>query len=104
MDIVLKSRVMSALIARKSLLRWWQPRSFFLQDPQWRRAQYMMKSWNVVLRVLVFIFAVRCGLRCIGLMANAAATRLFAWFGRDMFVLQVSLAFIVLGIVAERKQ
>lgn len=64
----------------------------------------LVKSWNVVLRVFMFILLCAIGY---GLLA-AWLTQLLQGYLRglagDMFLLQVGLAFVVLGIVAERKQ
>ena len=64
----------------------------------------MMKSWNVVLRVLVFILLCAVGYGVLASWLTQLLQGYLRGLAGDMFVLQVSLAFIVLGIVAERKQ
>ncbi|MEN9464063.1 MAG: hypothetical protein RL217_244 [Pseudomonadota bacterium] len=64
----------------------------------------LMKSWNVVLRVLVFILLCAVGYGVLASWLTHFLQGYLRGLAGDMFVLQVSLAFIVLGIVAERKQ
>lgn len=61
-----------------------------------------VKSWNIVVRVIIFILLCSIGY---GLLTNFLTDFLRSYLrglSAEMFLLQVSLAFILVGVLAER--
>lgn len=63
-----------------------------------------VKSWNVALRVLVFILLCALGYGLLSAWLTGLLQGYLRGLNSEMLVLQVSLAFIVLGVLAERSR
>lgn len=64
----------------------------------------LVKGWNVVLRVVTFILLCALGYGLLSAWMTGWLHSYLRGLSSDMLVLQVSLAFIVLGVVAERSR
>ena len=64
----------------------------------------LVKSWHVVLRVIVFILLCAVGYGFLAAWLTGLLHGYMRGLSSDMFLLQVGVAFIVLGIVAERSR
>lgn len=64
----------------------------------------LVKSWNVVLRVVAFILLCALGYGLLSAWLTGLLLGYLRGLNSEMLVLQVSLAFVVLGIMAERSR
>lgn len=63
----------------------------------------LVKSWSVILRVLVFILLCAVGYGFLAAWLTELLTGYLRGLSGELLVLHVSIAFIVLGVLVERK-
>ena len=62
----------------------------------------MVKTWNVVMRVVVFILLCAVGYGLLTTWLNGLLLGYLRGLSNEMFLLQVAVAFIAVGVMAER--
>ena len=64
----------------------------------------LVKSWNVVLRVIAFILLCALGYGVLSAWLTGVLHSYLRGLSSEMLVLQVTVVFVVLGIIAERSK